>query len=140
MTFVDARTGIELIDREECLRLLRGEEVGRLAVVVGGHPHIFPVNYVMDGDAIVFRTEVGTKFDGATRSAVAFEIDRIDPARRVGWSVVAHGPAEEVTRLDRLAIRERLESLGLESWVGAPSRLLRIVALGLTGRRLRGRE
>ena len=33
MRTVDARAGIEWLDRDECLRLLAADEVGRLAVV-----------------------------------------------------------------------------------------------------------
>lgn len=36
--------------------------VGRLAAIVDHHADIFPVNYVLDQDSIVFRTGVETKF------------------------------------------------------------------------------
>jgi uncharacterized protein len=52
---------IRLLDRDQCLSLLAGDEVGRLAVIVGNTPTIFPVNYALDGDTIVFRTDPGTK-------------------------------------------------------------------------------
>ena len=78
MRNVDSRTGLELIDREECLRLLAGEEVGRLAVIVGGEPAIFPVNFVLDGETIVFRTDDGTKGAGRSSARGCFEVDGID--------------------------------------------------------------
>ena len=53
MRMVDARTGIEWLDRDECLHLLAGEDVGGLAVVEGRMPVVFPVNYALDGDAVV---------------------------------------------------------------------------------------
>jgi hypothetical protein len=34
-------------------------------VVVAGRPEIFPVNYVVDGDEVMFRTDAGTKLAGA---------------------------------------------------------------------------
>jgi len=39
---LDARTGLEVIDADECRRLLAAEEIGRLAVVDGGGPAVFP--------------------------------------------------------------------------------------------------
>jgi glycerol-3-phosphate dehydrogenase len=53
---------------------------------------IFPVNYVVDRDLIVFRTDPGSKLDAATeRESVAFEVDAVDEATRTGWSVVVGG-------------------------------------------------
>ena len=48
---LDARTGLEVIDPDECRRLLAGDEIGRLAVADGGTPTVFPVNYVVDGSS-----------------------------------------------------------------------------------------
>ena len=136
MRLVDARTGIETIPRKECLRLMAGESVGRVGVVVGGRPHVLPVNYVLDGDAIVFRTAEGTKLDGAARSAVAFEVDRIDPVMRSGWSVVVNGVADEVSVFDRFTL-DRLESLPLHPWApGEKPHVVRIIPLSITGRRV----
>lgn len=42
MKIVDARTGIETLDRQQCLRLLAEDEIGRLAVIDGTSPVIFP--------------------------------------------------------------------------------------------------
>ena len=53
---VDARTGLEVIDPDECRRLLAGDEIGRLAIINGATPAVFPVNYALDGDTVVFRT------------------------------------------------------------------------------------
>ncbi len=52
---------VERLAPDECWDLLAQTNVGRLAVLVDGHPDIFPVNYVLDGDSIVFRTGAGTK-------------------------------------------------------------------------------
>ena len=49
--------GLEILDREACLGLLADDEIGRLAVLAGGAPLILPVNYQLDGEAIVFRTD-----------------------------------------------------------------------------------
>ena len=65
-----------------------------------GRAAIFPVNYVLDGDTIVFRTDPGTKLGAAGRARASFEIDSVDREHRTGWSVVASGRLEEVTRYD----------------------------------------
>jgi nitroimidazol reductase NimA-like FMN-containing flavoprotein (pyridoxamine 5'-phosphate oxidase superfamily) len=134
---VDDHSGIEVIPRDECLRLLGDEVVGRVGFVAGGAPEVLPVNYVLDGDSVVFRTAAGTKLDGVMRSPVVFEVDRVDRDRRSGWSVVVHGVAHEVTTLDQPALRERLAGLPLEPWVpGDKAHVVRIVARSITGRRV----
>ena len=62
-----------------------------------GRTEIFPVNYGIEGAVIVFRTSPGTKLEAVPKTAVAFEVDSWDRESGIGWSVVARGPAEEVT-------------------------------------------
>jgi uncharacterized protein len=47
---------VEVLTPTQCWDLLQSEEVGRLAVTLGYHPDIFPVNFVVDDRSIVFRT------------------------------------------------------------------------------------
>jgi uncharacterized protein len=139
MKLVDPKTGIEALDREECLRLLRTEEVGRLAVVLGGDPAVFPVNYVVDEDGgVVFRTDAGTKLDGVTRSgSVVFEVDHLDRASRSGWSVILSGRAHEITTFDNPAALERASRLALFPWFPHDKpHLICISATSVTGRRV----
>src|SRR2546423_14589095 len=97
MKVFDARSGIEMIDRDECVRLLASQQVGRLAVAYEGHPDVFPVNYVLDGECIVFRTAEGSKLRGAERERLAFEVDQLDPVSHSGWSGVGHGAGQQMT-------------------------------------------
>jgi uncharacterized protein len=114
MRLIDARTGIEVMDRAECLELLRSTDIGRIAVVDAGHPVIFPVNFAMDGEHIVFRTAPGTKFDATVRGTpVAFEIDWTEPESRAAWSVVVTGWARVVETAEELG---RAEALDLHPW------------------------
>ena len=134
MKLVDDRSGIEVIAWGECMDLLAQEEVGRLAVVIGGHPHVFPVNYVLDGTDVVFRTADGTKLDGSMRESVAFEVDRLDSATRSGWSVVVHGVAQPVTTFSPAYMRR---PDALQPWAaGDKPRLVRITPMRITGRRV----
>jgi nitroimidazol reductase NimA-like FMN-containing flavoprotein (pyridoxamine 5'-phosphate oxidase superfamily) len=91
---------LELIElgAEECLALLATEPVGRLAVSRGrGTPLVVPVNYVLAETVILFRTGFGTKLPSLGARPVAFEVDRFEPDRRLGWSVLASGQATEVS-------------------------------------------
>jgi len=90
------RTGIEVIDGDECLRLLRGRRVGRLGVVVGGEPLILPVNYAVQDETIVFRSAPGSKLDMGPRAPACFEVDEFDESMSTGWSVLIAGRLEEI--------------------------------------------
>ena len=114
MRMIDGRTGIEVIERSECLELLRSTDTGRVAVVDAGQPVIFPVNYAMDDELIVFRTAEGTKLDATLRGEpVSFEIDQTDRHTRTGWSVIVTGWARVVTTPSLIA---HLEQLDLRPW------------------------
>jgi nitroimidazol reductase NimA-like FMN-containing flavoprotein (pyridoxamine 5'-phosphate oxidase superfamily) len=136
MQLVDPRTGIEMLDRDACLKLLAGDTVGRLGVITHGAPRIFPVNYALDGDAVVLRTAHGTKLDAGVRSPACFEIDTFDRESRTGWSVLVVGHLEEVTPLQHRAW-ERVNALPLAPW--APyekEHFLRLVPEHIGGRRI----
>ena len=130
----DHRTHLEVLARDECVRLLEHGHLGRLALVVDGRPVVFPVNYAMDGDAVVFRTAEGTKLHATVGKDVAFEIDGADARYHVGWSVVLTGVGEEVT--DSAAI-DRCERLPVRPWgEGMKSHWVRIRGRAITGRRI----
>ena len=61
MKMIDNRSGFEVLDRRECLRLLAGEDVGRVGVVEAGSPLVLPVNFGMDGDIRVEIDELPEK-------------------------------------------------------------------------------
>ena len=77
------REGMIELDAAECWRLFRSAEVGRLAVSIANYPDIFPVNYVVDGETIVFRTGAGTKL-AARRAGSGDRVRdrRLRPGRR----------------------------------------------------------
>lgn len=137
MTDVDSKAAITSIDRDECVQLLATEEVGRIAFATPAGADVLPVNYALDGDAVVFATNTGSKLWSLERATVAFEVDHIDNAARSGWSVVVHGLAQEITALDAPALLERLRSLPLNPWAGGDRpHLVRIAPLTITGRRV----
>ena len=132
MSHDDALT---VMGEEECWSLLAGREVGRLAVCIAGRPDIFPVNYRLDGRRIVVQTAPGLKLAAATLgSGVAFEVDELDEVAHRGWSVVVHGDATEVERLEELL---DAGDLGIGPWAGGTkNHFIRIEPAEISGRRI----
>ncbi len=116
------RNGLEVLGRDESLRLLSTAVLGRIAITSGALPTVLPVNFRYDGRRILFSTGSGTKLSAATSHAVvAFEVDSIDPAAETGWSVVVTGMAEEVVDPDDLAEARRAAG-ALGAGAGQPHR------------------
>lgn len=137
MRTVDARTGIEVIEREECLSLLASRRIGRIAVMDGYGPVVFPVNYLADGADVVFRVAEGTKLAAVGRAHACFEIDDLDAERRSGWSVLVIGRLDEVGPSDDAYAR--LSALPVDPWAdGEHPHILRLVGARVTGRRIGG--
>jgi uncharacterized protein len=127
---------MQQLDRDECMRLMEGHPacVGRIALA-GPRPAIFPVNYAIDGDNIVFRTDPGSKFHAAVESSfVAFEVDWVEPSWQLGWSVVVRGQAHLVTDPDEL---ERVARLPLLPWAtGDKAHFVSVEGKLVSGRKL----
>jgi nitroimidazol reductase NimA-like FMN-containing flavoprotein (pyridoxamine 5'-phosphate oxidase superfamily) len=91
------RNGLEVLDRDECLRLLGQSTLGRIAITSAALPVIMPVNFLLVDEHIFVRTGRGTTLDAATkRAVVAFEADAIDPIDHTGWSVMVTGIARDI--------------------------------------------
>src|SRR4051812_578668 len=129
------RNGLEVLGRDECLRLLANATLGRIAVTFGALPTVLPVNFWLDGERILIRTGRGSKLDAATREAVvAFEVDDFDPLYHSGWSVAVTGVATEVNAPDDLA---RTSQAPVPRW--APKGDQAVIAIStelISGRRI----
>lgn len=101
------------LDVDECWNRLREKLTGRLAVVVDRHPDIVPVNYLVDGGMILFRTGSGRKVPGTHGQVVAFEVDGWDERAGELWSVVVRGRARKAREPWELLHAQRLS---LASW------------------------
>jgi nitroimidazol reductase NimA-like FMN-containing flavoprotein (pyridoxamine 5'-phosphate oxidase superfamily) len=134
--------GLQLLTEEDARALLTESDVGRVGVSMGAIPAIFPVNYAVLDDMIVFRTAPGSKLSAATSGAVvAFEVDDYDRNDRTGWSVLVVGRSEVVHDLDTTF---KVLDAGLEPWAdGFRSSIVRINIEMISGRRIihtRGRQ
>jgi nitroimidazol reductase NimA-like FMN-containing flavoprotein (pyridoxamine 5'-phosphate oxidase superfamily) len=123
------------VTRAECGRLLRSMAVGRVAFTDGALPQVMPVNYVMDGTSVVFRTEARGRLAYCCRYAVvAFEVDDIDPATQHGWSVLIVGDTAIITDEDQLT---RVRQLPFATPADSDrDHYIRIVPGIVTGRRV----
>lgn len=125
------------IDPLDCYGFLRQGYVGRVGYVMGGRAVIVPVNYRLDDACrIVFRSTTGEKLEAARRGDVlSFQVDGVDDLYHAGWSVLASGPAEEVTDPGDVA---GLFDLLLRPWSGeaADGSWIRIRPERIDGRRL----
>jgi nitroimidazol reductase NimA-like FMN-containing flavoprotein (pyridoxamine 5'-phosphate oxidase superfamily) len=131
----DERASFGVLDRDECLLLLKWEAIGRLAVQQedGGAPIVVPVNFVLlDGETVCIRLDLGEIAQRAIARPVSFQVDRFDWYRRIGWSVLVQGAARLLTQHEG----DQLE-VGPEPWApGEHPLLVRIEPEKITGRRI----
>jgi hypothetical protein len=132
MTYI--AKGTEVLTDAECWDLLDMTSVGRLAIDIAGKPDIFPINFIVDGNHLLFQTAAGTKLAAsALLHHVAFEIDGYEPTTRTAWSVVVKGSAHQVEQMDEVFAAE---DLPLFPWAAHPKpNFVRIDPTEVTGRR-----
>jgi uncharacterized protein len=134
--FSTDRSGLEILPLTECLRLLASVPVGRVAFHADGEVVVLPVNHLVDGQDIIFRTAVGSKLSAAEKAdIVAFETDDYDAQTKSGWSVVVNGRAEILYENTET---QRLDGLGLQPWPTAVNRpfWIRIRPTSVSGRQI----
>jgi len=124
---------ITRLGSEECWRLLDGTGVGALATAADDRPDVFPINYLVDGKTLVFRTAPGTK---VAELAIAPHAAFIVQGRESDgyWSVVMRGLVE--------MLPDEVEVIGsgaleLASWGAGSKRVfLRLTPSSVEGRRV----
>jgi nitroimidazol reductase NimA-like FMN-containing flavoprotein (pyridoxamine 5'-phosphate oxidase superfamily) len=109
--------GLETLPFDVCLGLLASVPIGRVGFHADGEVVVLPVNHVVDGQDVIFRTAYGSKAAAAGgQDRAAFEADHYNEQTRSGWSVVLTGRAEVI---DAEADVRRLARRGLHPWVTA---------------------
>ena len=123
---------VHALSPDDSWQHLRETQLGRLATAALGAISIVPVNYVVDGETIVFRTATGSKLiELAVNRAVAFEID--DYGSGEAWSVVVNGSATIISDADTIAA---VELLPLSPWTRTiKPTFVRITPTAVSGRR-----
>jgi len=128
---------LEMLSEEECWALVAAHSVGRIVFVDrSGQPMAIPVNYVLDGTTVAFRSDPGKKLDASTMARVSFEIDGTDTFYREGWSVLVSGVGRDITDgVD--AWSERLKGHDLFPWAdGGMEHWVAIASPSISGRRI----
>ncbi|WP_225753914.1 pyridoxamine 5'-phosphate oxidase family protein [Actinotalea sp. Marseille-Q4924] len=125
------QTDMVVLTDAEAWDVLQRQSLGRLAYQVAGEVYLVPVNFVVDGDRVVFRTAEGSKLFGTTvNHGVAFEVDDVVADHAV--SVVVRGTARHL----KGDAADRAEALPLRPWVGTDkTQLVAISVEEITGRR-----
>src|SRR6188768_740315 len=126
------------LSAEDCQRLLRAGTVGRVAVSTPTGPHIVPVNYVVSGDAVIFRTSPYSVLGSHARnSLLAFEVDHLEPGQDDSWSVVARGRCEFIDDPRELDAPD--DAKRPKAWAtGSRNLFLRLPLTEVSGRTLGG--
>jgi nitroimidazol reductase NimA-like FMN-containing flavoprotein (pyridoxamine 5'-phosphate oxidase superfamily) len=138
-TATKART--EALTEPECLALIAGGGIGRIAYTGRYGQTILPVNYQLLDNTIVFRTAEDSPLEEDLQTGirhaewqVAFEIDEIDLAAKEGWSVLIQGRAHHI---DSDAERSAAHQTGVQPWSGGvKEHYIRVVPTRITGRRI----
>jgi nitroimidazol reductase NimA-like FMN-containing flavoprotein (pyridoxamine 5'-phosphate oxidase superfamily) len=127
--------GMEELGESECYRRLETHRLGRVVIIADGRAEIFPVNYAVHDHLIAFRTAPGTKLVPEVMWAAAFEIDGVDSGTGVGWSVIAHGIAHDVTEADTPTAQVARRLLVRPMAPGPKTHLVAIEPVEVSGRR-----
>ncbi|MDT0449545.1 pyridoxamine 5'-phosphate oxidase family protein [Streptomyces hesseae] len=129
---------LEHLSEDDCWRRLGTHGIGRIGLMTGPAPVVLPVNFLVDGRTVVYRTESGGAAAAADGDPLAFEADHIDAHVSRGWSVLITGTAEHITdpgTVEVLATRP-----GAQPWAGGKRDLwIRIRPGQVTGRTIHTR-
>ena len=123
---------VSVLSQTQCWDLLSSMSLGRLVTSVDGQPEIFPVNFVVQHNTILFRTADGTKLvSTAINNNVLFEVDNHNVAE--GWSVIVKGIARAQRTDEEIADAEKAQLL---PWIATVKpHYVRIRPMSITGRR-----
>jgi hypothetical protein len=125
---------MEILEPEDCWRYLESSYIGRLALINGSVPEIFPVNFLVQEQQLFFRTAPGTKLRSLLSGAVvALEADGLNPYGTEVWSVVAKGVPLPAAQNGALLPEDDPDR---GPWApGLKEHLIRIAPTEITGRR-----
>ncbi|HST81109.1 MAG TPA: pyridoxamine 5'-phosphate oxidase family protein [Kineosporiaceae bacterium] len=123
------------LDDAECWELLRQVRFGRLVIAAVGDIDVFPINFAVDGQSIVFRTSEGTKLlESVISDLVAVEADERNVLAGEAWSVVAKGTPHRLERFDSIYAAQRLN---IRPWIEdyPKEHFVRVQVRSISGRR-----
>jgi uncharacterized protein len=120
---IDDNSVPDVMTDDQAWEFLASEQVGRVAISVGGSLDIYPITYAVDHKTLVL-------LELSVDEHVAFEIDHFDQTS--ARSVVVHGTTQ---RLETTAEIAAAEALDLPSIIAlSRTRYVRITPTEVTGR------
>lgn len=130
----DSARAMSRLPSEECWAILQRSGTGVLATSEGGHPDLFPLNYLADGHTLIFRTAPGTKIRALeVNPNAAFAAQGQDADGH--WSVVIRGKVEATSDQVEIVGSGALE---LAAWAPGSKRVfLRLTPTSVQGRRVK---
>jgi hypothetical protein len=125
---------LEVLDREQCLELLRKVPMGRLVFTEHALPAVQPVDFrCWRGDVVIRIADPATLAAASGNRIVAFETDELDADLHSGWSVTVVGHAAMITEVPDLI---ELSGIFSRPWIGGRrDYFVRIRTEKVTGRR-----
>jgi nitroimidazol reductase NimA-like FMN-containing flavoprotein (pyridoxamine 5'-phosphate oxidase superfamily) len=130
-----SRRLLKALSPTECFDLLEPGGIGRVGIAAADGVVILPVNYAVEGQAIIYRTAPDTLLAVHVNTQVSFEVDQCDEALREGWSVLVQGHADEVT--DDHQVKQLEDTTRLKPWApGARDVYVRLAPTEISGRRI----
>jgi len=72
---LDLIAGTEIVPETVCWEMLASQSIGRVVFCHEGRVEIFPVNYALHENQILFATNHGRKLTGVAHGEIAFEVD-----------------------------------------------------------------
>jgi len=112
---MDADRTVRELTEDECWDFLATQEFGRLAFRLLDEVHIVPINFAVDGRALLFRTNAGNKLIGIELgTSVAFEADEV--VGEIARSVILRGSARRLEEPEEY----RADQVPLHTWVDSP--------------------
>ncbi len=127
---------LEVLDRQQCLGLLRKAAVGRLVFTERALPAVRPVDFRWwRGDVVIRIADPAVLAAASGNRVVAFEADELDAGLHCGWSVTVVGHARVITDVPDLI---ELSAIFSRPWIGGRrDYFVRIGTEKVTGRHLR---
>ncbi|MGO1486988.1 MAG: pyridoxamine 5'-phosphate oxidase family protein [Arachnia sp.] len=122
----------DALEGSECRKLLASGSVGRVAWQSDAGINVFPVNYRLTGDHVVFHTSASGMLSTLLEpTQVGFQVDEIDVEAAVGWTLLVRGTTGAAVGLDSISwvpdgrhvgVAIALEWLGGRVVSGTPAR------------------
>ncbi|MER6163133.1 helix-turn-helix domain-containing protein [Streptomyces violaceorubidus] len=127
------------LTEQECWQRLGTHGIGRISYTVGPGkeaPVVVPVNFLVDGRSVVYRTDPAGVAGIRAGEPVAFEADHVDEQTGLGWSVLLAGTSEHPADHESLEALERRRGAG--PWAGGRRDLwVRVLPHQVSGRVIR---